>query len=203
MHPAPPVQAEDARRTLERTEHDRHPAVLAEVSDGLDTAAGEVEVGHRPVVEDSQGVMPLRREVHVATLRRGGGHEEHVLLTDPRDQLLVEGLAHVSHGWSLPAVLRDLLLGFQVLLEPREGAGPRVGGGLGVVARPLVAVEPVLGTGVAHDLGGDVGTVELGAEALDVLDRDGAVLVTEEAEPRGLEARRRDRSAAGTGGTGR
>ena len=100
-------------------------------------------------------------------------------------------------------MLWDLLLRFQVLLEPRERAGPRIGGRFGVVARALVAVEAVLGTGIAHHLGGDVGAVELREEAFDVLDRDGRVLVTEQAEPRGLEARPPDRSGAGTGGTGR
>ena len=64
---------------------------------------------------------------------------------------------------------------------------PGVGGGLGVVARPDVAVEPVLGAGVAHDVVRHVGAVELLAQPLDVVDGDRPVLVAEQAEPRRLE----------------
>ena len=44
MDGAGAVEAADARRTVERAQHDRDAAVLADVGDGLDAAAGEIEV---------------------------------------------------------------------------------------------------------------------------------------------------------------
>lgn len=53
------MQAHDAGRSLEGTEHDDHPPVFLQVSNGLGPAAGEVEVGGLKVAQDAQGVATL------------------------------------------------------------------------------------------------------------------------------------------------
>src|SRR6267143_1523132 len=68
-------------------------------------------------------------------------------------------------------------------LQPVECARPGVVGGTGLVLGPLVTVEPVACSGVADDLVWERGAVELGAQALDVVDRDRPVEVAEEPEP--------------------
>ena len=94
-------------------------------------------------------------------------------------------------------------LAAEVAGEPVERAAPRVGRGVGVVRRARVAVEAVLGVGVAHDLGVDRRRGERGAQLLDVVDRDRPVEVAEQAEPRRLQRRARGRPAPGTAGSGR
>src|SRR5437868_7799483 len=88
--------------------------------------------------------------------------------------------------------------------EPVERATPTVGRRLRVVAGARVAVEAVLGVGIAHDLGGYRGVAERSAQLLDALDRDALVEITEQAEPWCLQCRRltdqrRERQPAGGG----
>ncbi len=73
------VEPQDARRSLERAEHDRQASVLAKVRDRLDAAAGQVEVGHRVLVEHAEGVVALGRQVDVTAVERRRRHEEQVL----------------------------------------------------------------------------------------------------------------------------
>ena len=56
--PAPSVEPHDQGRAFEGAEHDRHPPILSQVGDGLDSAAGQVEVGHRRGTED-RGTCPV------------------------------------------------------------------------------------------------------------------------------------------------
>ena len=67
--------------------------------------------------------------------------------------------------------------------EPLQRAPPTVRRRFGVVAGAGIAMEPVLGIGVAHDAGVDRGGLERGAQRLDALDRDPRVLIAEEPEP--------------------
>src|ERR1700730_12374792 len=78
----------------------------------------------------------------------------------------------------------------EVALQPLECARPGVVGGSRVVLGPLVAVEPVACSFVADDLVSDGGAAELGAQALDVVDRNRSVEVSEQTEP-GRAHRRR------------
>src|SRR6266511_2290624 len=70
--PSLPIQAHDPRRTGEGAEHEGDAAVVAQVGDGLGAAAGQVQVGDGPLVQDRQGVgVALGREVDVATAAAG------------------------------------------------------------------------------------------------------------------------------------
>src|SRR5206468_3894599 len=74
--------------------------------------------------------------------------------------------------------------------EPVRGPFPGVGCRLLVVGVADVAVEPVLGVGIPDDLVVDGGaSVQVRAEALDVVDGDAGVGVPEQSEPRGLQVR--------------
>ena len=85
------VEPHDARRSLEGAEHEGDAAVLAEVGDGLDAAAGQVEVGDRRRPEDAERVVALGRQVDVAVgAGWGRGHEEQVLAFDPLTHGFVE-----------------------------------------------------------------------------------------------------------------
>ena len=90
-------QPEDAGRALEGAEHDRDPAVLAEVGDRLGAAAGEVEVGDRGGIEHPEGVKALGREVDVTVVAGGrGGHEEHRLAPDPLRHRIGHGVVSAT-----------------------------------------------------------------------------------------------------------
>jgi hypothetical protein len=68
------------------------------VGDGLDAAAGEIEVGDRVRVENAEGVVALRRyvDVPVAAARRAAD-EEQALGADERGERLVDGLERLTH----------------------------------------------------------------------------------------------------------
>ena len=77
------VQAQDARRAVERAEHHADAAVLAQVGDRLGAAADEVEPGDRLRVEDAEAVLALGRQVDVAVgAGWRGGDEEDLLRGD-------------------------------------------------------------------------------------------------------------------------
>ena len=65
------VHPHDVRRPLEGAPHQGDAAVLAEVGDGLGVAAGEVEVGDGPLVDDARSRRPLGERL--TARRRGGG----------------------------------------------------------------------------------------------------------------------------------
>ena len=77
----------------------------------------------------------------------------------------------------------------EVDLEPGQGLGPGVLGGLLVVHGPVVAVEAVVGARVRDDVVVDVGVLEGVVELLHVAHRDALVGLAEDPEPRRLEAR--------------
>src|SRR5581483_79297 len=95
---AAPIEADDLRRSLERAEEKRDAAVLPQVRDRLDAAAGQVEVGDRPRSEDAEAVEALRRDVHVPVAARGRGpDEEHPLREQERPQGVVDRFVRLSH----------------------------------------------------------------------------------------------------------
>ena len=58
---APAVDSDDSRRSVECTEHEHDPAVLAEMGDGLDAAARPVEIADAVRVDDGElAVVALR-----------------------------------------------------------------------------------------------------------------------------------------------
>ena len=71
-----PVEPDDVGPARERAEHQRDPAVLAQVRDRLDAAPGEVEVGDRVLVEHPERVEALGRHVDVAVVPAGRGRDE-------------------------------------------------------------------------------------------------------------------------------
>ena len=131
--------------------------------------------------------------------------------TAHRDDVRVVGVAVVDRGEARrEAVGRRPSAAAYAAVSRRRGGGepverpaPRVGRVLGAVVGPRVAVEAVLGVGVAHDLGVDRRRCERGAELLDVVDGDRLVLVAEQPEPRRLQRRDLARRARGTAGSAR
>ena len=99
QHAASAVQSDNARPAVERAEHDDHATVLAQVRNGLDPAAGQVEVGHLKRTQDSKGAgQALRRAVHQALrIQRSRRDEEHRLTGHPCGELVIDGLELVSH----------------------------------------------------------------------------------------------------------
>src|SRR5690606_14985586 len=94
------VQPDDRRRSTERAEHQRDPAVVAQVRDGLRAAAGVVQVRHSPRPEHGEGTgHPLWRDVHMSVYTRGcGGHEEHMLLEQEVPEPALDRLIKFSHA---------------------------------------------------------------------------------------------------------
>src|SRR5262249_24853322 len=89
-------------RLAERAEHDRDPAVLPQVRDGLRAAPGQVQVGHGAGPEYRERVtVSLRREVDVTVLpRRGRSYEEHVLSRDKLPEPIIQSGVDLAHGTS-------------------------------------------------------------------------------------------------------
>src|SRR5262249_18848216 len=93
------VQAHDARAPLEGAEHEADAAVLAQVRERLDAAAGEVGVGDLARTEHAEGVQALRRAVDQAVVgSRRGRDEEQVLRLDEVPQRAVDRLEDLSHA---------------------------------------------------------------------------------------------------------
>lgn len=94
------VEPHDARPTLERGEHEHDPAVVAQVRDGLDAAAEQVDVGDLGGSEHlQQPGAALRRDVDVPTRpRRRGADEPDWLRLEPGGQLVVDVLRDDPHG---------------------------------------------------------------------------------------------------------
>jgi hypothetical protein len=97
------VEAHDARRALEGAEHHDDAAVLAEVRDGLDAAAGLVEVGDAARTEDGElAAVALRRAVDVAVrVERRRRHEEDRLGLDEAGEPLVDLVVDPAHRTTL------------------------------------------------------------------------------------------------------
>ena len=51
------MKADDPWAIAEGTEHQDDPLVLLQVRDRLDTAAGEIEIGHRVIVDHGEGAL--------------------------------------------------------------------------------------------------------------------------------------------------
>ena len=102
------VEANDLRRSLEGTEEERDPPVVAQVRDGLDAAAGEVEVGDRGRIENAERVESLGRDVDVPVAASGSGaDEEDMLGTQERRHALVDAVVGLSHIGIFAAAARD------------------------------------------------------------------------------------------------
>ncbi len=94
------VEAHDARRPVEGTEHQHDASVLAQVRDRLDAAAGEIEVRDAVRAEHGERVESFRREVHhpVASERRRRD-EEHALAQQPLAHALVDRFEDLAHAF--------------------------------------------------------------------------------------------------------
>ena len=99
MHGAHAEEPDDARRAVERAEHERDAPVLAQVADRLDAAARQVLVPHARRREDMEGVADaFRGDVDVRLgAERGGGDPEYLLLEDPWGELLGDGVVEFAH----------------------------------------------------------------------------------------------------------
>ena len=93
------VHPDDVRRPLEGAPHQRDPAVLAQMGDGLGVASGEVEVGHGELVEHRErAAQPLGGEVDRAVAGQGCGRgEEDVLRLDEGAEPAVYAFVCLSH----------------------------------------------------------------------------------------------------------
>jgi hypothetical protein len=82
--------------------------MIAQVGDGLDAAAHQVDVGEpqRPG-DPEQVVAALGRHVHVAAVAaRGGGDEEHRLRLDEGAELVVDLFEDLGHQLICPVATR-------------------------------------------------------------------------------------------------
>lgn len=61
MSSARPVKAQRHRLAVEGAKHHRHAAVLGHMRRRLVTAAGEIEIDDRAIIENAQRVEPLGR----------------------------------------------------------------------------------------------------------------------------------------------
>ena len=96
------IQPKDPRSSFERAKHDRDSRVLANMGNGLDARTGEIQIGHAIRCHDSEGVVALRRQVHVAAWVIGcRGNKEHGLGADPVDVLLAQFVVILSHAVTL------------------------------------------------------------------------------------------------------
>src|SRR5438132_4224534 len=102
---APAVDPHDARWTVEGAAHDRDPAVLPEMGDGLGAATCQVEVCDAPRAEDGESARhALGRDVDVTVLPdRRGGHEEDGLGRQPAGEPVVDSFMDTPHGRTLGA----------------------------------------------------------------------------------------------------
>jgi hypothetical protein len=97
----PTVETNDARRTFECAAHHRDPAVLAEMSDGLDTASRAIDVADGVRVEDVKTLDTFRRQVDVPVSREWRGrNEEDRLPHEPVGQPFVDPVVDAPHGQS-------------------------------------------------------------------------------------------------------
>ena len=117
---AGPEEPHDARRPLERTEHNRDPPVLSQVRDGLHachkrseckwteevrqeehgrTTSTEVFVPHPRLALDVQRPpQPFGGEVDVSgPAERSASNKEHLLLLDPRNELVRYVVVELAH----------------------------------------------------------------------------------------------------------
>ena len=82
-HARAAVEAQYFRRALESAKHYYQAPVFFYVRDGLNTAAGEVEIGNGVGRQDADGIEPLRRKIDEAVrIERCGGDKEDFLLFD-------------------------------------------------------------------------------------------------------------------------
>jgi hypothetical protein len=91
------------RPTLERTEHHDDAPVFTEMSDGLDTAARDVQVRDavRPQHRE-RALVTFRRQVDVTVRSKGSGsHEIDVLLRHPAGGRVVDLVIRLPHRSSL------------------------------------------------------------------------------------------------------
>jgi hypothetical protein len=97
---APAVHPHHTRRATEGAEHHHDAAVLLQVGDRLDTAAGDIEVGEAPITEDRQRAgQALGRDVDVALVgawRRPD--EEHRLAQEEGGEPLVDPVVDLGHS---------------------------------------------------------------------------------------------------------
>jgi hypothetical protein len=86
---------------LKGAEHEDNPAIvfLAQVSDGLDSTAVEINISDRSWPQDAECVEAFGRQVHVsAGIERSGGDKKHVLRFDETLGLIVDHGASFTHG---------------------------------------------------------------------------------------------------------
>ena len=71
-----PIDSQDQRRALERTEHEGGASVFGEVRGGFVAAARDIKIADAVRREDAKGVHALRREIDAAAGRCGGDEKD-------------------------------------------------------------------------------------------------------------------------------
>ena len=93
------VEANDARCTLERAQHEHDPAVLPQVRNRLRAAADIIEIRQRTRVEHAKRIEPFRRQIDVASGAQGRrSHEKHLLSPDECFQTRVDLFECLAHA---------------------------------------------------------------------------------------------------------
>src|SRR5947209_7742557 len=136
------MNAKNPRRPLEGTEHEDDAAIVPQMRDGLDAAAGEIEIGNGQWIDDVQRVEPLGRAVHMPTVARSCGCEEEMLALDPGDQIRSDGFVDATHDGP---ILCELTLRW-----PRPQS-------------PRCDLLPAPGTVIQHDRGDNASNDEPGS----------------------------------------
>ncbi len=94
------MEPQDFGRTLKRAEHDHDAAVFAQVRDGLDAAAENVEIGDRARSKNPKSVQSLRRKVDVAIRVEGRcRHKKHRLRLNEAAERFVDLWICFRHGY--------------------------------------------------------------------------------------------------------
>ena len=92
------MEANNLRRAGERAKHQDDSFIFFHVSDCFHTAAGQVEIGNRSLVDDSEGLTVFGRTVDVTFPRkRCGRHKKNLLCRKPLSQFFVDQLVDFTH----------------------------------------------------------------------------------------------------------
>jgi hypothetical protein len=121
--PPAPVDAEDERRAIKGTEHDRDAAVGIEMCLRFIARSAEIEIADLRRAEYAKDVHPLRAEVDPRAVR-SGGDEEDGLLADEADVIIGESGEEFGHV-QLPSGERhrhkDTPRAFNIVPQRRAG----------------------------------------------------------------------------------
>lgn len=173
--PTGAMQANDAGRPCEGTEHHDDPAVLPEVSDGLHTAARLVKIGHLALTQDGELVpVALGGAIHQAVpVQWGGGDEEHRLGGDPLRHACVYVVIRFGHTSSISSEA----------IPAHSSADLPVASILVTLAAKVLTVSDSVSRGERPDRSGEAVAEALRAHGFDVVERrvvtDGTTPVAE------------------------